>query len=367
MRITCYIALLLMSMAGTTMAQQTDSHLIKPGNRGRFDGLSHIEVDLGQKNALIVGFTRYSQIEPRKNIDSVLRLFVANYQRIIDTTQSPIMATHALLRLGETNQTIELRSTPQPSTSFRFAGDRVTPVLVKTKQDTLQVVWSSAVDKQAYYDFSVYLMINSLNDIEPLLKNGGVNGLFLDALKAVGNYKGHDLTDPKMSFDLWYERKGKEERSLFFNPGLAKGSFISFQPGFGVGLIRSQWVPSLNIDAHFIPDRFKGVGYSVGYLSNFFFQNPADGRGAIQRTDFLSVGMAFYRKNPDGRTTSYDRLRTSFSIGIPVYRSGNQFAKDAIRLSGTLYQKGFIKIQPEIYMNGFFKQVYPGLRVGFGL
>lgn len=367
MRTPYYIALLLMSMAGTTMAQQTDSHLEGPDKRGRFNGLSHIEIDLSHKNALVAGFTTFGQLQARKNIDSVLRLFVANYKRIADTAQNPLTATHALLRLGETNQVMELRNTPQPATSFRFTGGRTAPVLVKTKQDTLQIVWSSAIATLPYYDFSFYLMLNNLTDIEQLLRNGGINATLQEALKSVGQYKGHDLTDPKMSFDMLYKREGTATQPKFISPGLAKGSFISFQPGGGVGLIKSQWVPSLNVDAQFIPDRFKGIGYSVGYLSNFFFQNPADGLGAIQRTDFLTIGMAFYRKSTDGRMASFDRLRTSFSIGMPVYRSGNQFTKEAVRLSSTIYQKGFIKIQPELYMNGFFKQVYPGIRIGFGL
>jgi hypothetical protein len=349
------------------MAQQTDSHLDGPDKRGRFNGLSHIEVELGHKNALVVGFTNVRQVQARKNIDSVLRLFVANYQRVADTVQTPLMATHALFRLGETSQLMDIRYTPQPTTSFRFTGGRAAPVLVKTKQDTLQIVWSSAVAPLPYYDFSLYLLLNSLTDIEQLLQNGDLNGKLQEALKSVSQYKGHDLTDPKMSFDMLYKSDGTAAQTKFISPGLAKGSFISFQPGLGVGLIRSQWVPSLNFDAQFIPDRFKGVGYSVGYLSNFFFQNPADGLGAIQRTDFLTVGMAFYRKSTDGRQAAFDRLRTSFSIGIPVYRSGNHFTKETIRLSGTIYQKGFIKIQPELYMNGFFKQVYPGVRIGFGL
>ena len=366
MRTPYYIAMLLMSMAGTTMAQQTDSHLVGPDKRGRFDGLSHIEVDLGQKNALVVGFTTFAQAQARKNIDSVLRLFMADYLRIADTTQSQLMAAHALFRLGETSQAMDIRYTPQPTTSFRFRGGRSNPVLVKTRQDTVQIVWSSLVSPLPYYDFSIYLMVNSLSDIPQLLKNGGVNDRFQEALKSVQQYKGHDLRDPKMSFDLRYRREGTSIQTDFINPGLAKSSFISFQPGVGVGLIRSQWVPSLNIDAQFVPSRFKGVGYSVGYLSNFFFQNPSDGRG-IQRTDFLTIGVAFYRKGADGRTTAFDRLRAGLSIGIPVYRSGDQFAKDAVRISSTIYQKGFIKIQPELYMNGFFRQVFPGLRIGFGL
>lgn len=361
------IALLLMSIAGTTVAQQTESHLVGPGKRGRFAGLSHIEVDLGQKNALVVGFTTFAQLTARQNVDSVLRLFVRDYQLVMDSTRNPLEAKYILLRLGDINRTLDVRHTPQPTASFRFMAGKTDPVLVKTQQDTLQIVWSSAATPLSYYDFSFYMIVNNLADVDRILQNGGVNEKLQEAMKSVRGYKAHDLTNPKMSFDLRYRREGTSIGTNFINPGLAKSPFLSFQPTIGVGLIRSQWVPSVNLDVQFVPTRFKGVGYSVGFLGNFFFQNSADYRSPIQGNSFLSVGVAFYRKNPDGRTPAFDRLVTSMSVGILVKRSGDYFAPNTIRFGTTIYQKGFIKIQTEVYMNGMVKQVYPGVRIGFGL
>ncbi len=363
---TYQFALLLLSMAGTAMAQQ-ESHLAGPGKRGNFSGLSHVEVDLGQKNALVVGFTTFGQAIARQNIDSVLRLFVSDYQKIADTTQATTRATHALYRLGPFTRTVDLRYTPQTTATFRFSGEQPDPVLVKTRQDTLQIVWSSAMMPLAHYDFSTYLIVNNLSDVDRILREGGVNGKLQEALKSVRQYKGHDLTSPKMAFDLRYKREGESIQTQFINPGLAKNSYISFQPNIGIGLIRTQWVPSLNLDVQFIPNRFKGAGYSVGYLSNFYFQNQTDGRFPIQQNSFLTLGVAFYRNRTNQPGPAFDNLRTSFSVGVLVRNAGNVFPKGTIRLSGTLYQKGFLKIQPELYFDGTFKNVYPGLRVGFGL
>jgi len=349
------------------MAQSTESHLVGPGKRNRFNGQSHIEVDLGQKNALVVGFTTFAQLIARQNVDSVLRLFIADYKRIADTTQTSLSATHALLRLGDISRTVDVRQTAQSTTSFRFMTGKTEPVLVKTQQDTLQVVWSSATSSLPYYDFSYYLLVNNLSDIERLLQNGGVNEKLQEAMKLVRSYKAHDLTNPKMAFDLRYRCEGTSIGTNFINPGLVKSPYISFQPNIGIGLIRTQWVPSLNLDVQFIPNRFKGAGYSVGYLSNFYFQNQTDGRFPIQQNSFLTLGVAFYRNRTNQSGPAFDNLRTSFSVGVLVRNAGNVFPKGTIRLSGTLYQKGFLKIQPELYMNGFFKQVYPGVRIGFGL
>ena len=366
MQLRYQFAILLLSIAGTAMAQQ-ESHLVGPNRRGRFNGISHVEVDLGQKNALLVGFTTYGQVTARQNVDSVLRLFVADYQKIADTTQANTQTTHTLYRLGPFNRTVDLRHTPQPTATFRFSDGQPDPVLVKTRQDTLQIVWSSGIMPLAYYDFSVYLLVNNLSDVERMLQEGGVNGKLQEALKSVRQYKGHDLTDPRMAFDLRYKREGESIQTQFINPGLAKNPFISFQPFLGVGVIRNQLVSSANLHVQFVPNRFKGVGYTVGYLSNFFFQNPSDAHGLIQRNDFLTIGVAFYGSDPAKRSPAFDRLRGSFSVGIPVHRRGNYFAPNTVRLSGTIYQRGFVKVQPEIYFNGAFKNVFPGIRIGFGL
>ncbi len=359
---TYQFALLLLSMAGAAMAQQ-ESHLAGPDKRGRFNGLSHIEVDLGQKNALVVGFATFGQVTARQNIDSVLRLLVADYQKIADTTQGQTRATHALYRLGPFNRTVDLRYTPQTTATFRFSDGQPDPVLVKTRQDTLQIVWSSALMPLAYYDFSVYLLVNNLSDVNRILQERGVNGKLQEALKSVRQYKHHDLTSPKMAFDLRYKREGESIQTQFINPGLAKNPYISFQPSVGVGLVRTRWVPSLNIDVQYVTSRAKAIGYSVGYLALF---HSDEANKTIQRSDFLTAGVAFYRNESHQRGPAFNNLRTSFSVGMLV-KGSNYFAKGTIRLSGTLYQKGFIKIQPELYFNGAFKDLHPGVRIGFGL
>ncbi|MBO0950098.1 hypothetical protein [Fibrella forsythiae] len=376
------MALLLTGLSGTAMAQQPQltvpdntpnrkeraasyalrAHLAMPGNRRNFEGRSHIEVNLSKQAALIIGFNRYAQVRARQNIDSVLRLFVTDYAQIRDSTATGTSGLRFTYRLSPAARVIDQRASPPVFTSFQFnIGEP--PALLKLRQDTLRVLWENPGQRTTYHQFAVYLLLNSIDDIAQLLAEGGVNARIQTALDNVQNYKNHDLTNPKMAFNLV---QTNQREYKFINPGLARSPFISLQPGLGVGLIRNQLAPSLSFSAEFIPSRIHTVGYSVNYLSTFFFQNAADGQ-AVQRTDFLNVGLTFYHSKSNSLEGDFSRVLAGFYVGIPVYRSGNQFAKDAIRLSGTMYQKGFIKVQPEIYMNGFFKQVYPGLRVGFGL
>lgn len=367
---TAQSALLVLSMAGTTMAQTPGAHLLIPGHKNKFDGVSHIEVELGQRNTLLVGFDRYRQVQARQNVDSVLRLFVNDYRKVADTTQSPTQATHASFRLSGTDRTLNLRFTPQATSSFRFRKENL-PLEVKTQQDTLHIVWASDSrtatngKKTVLPDaHSVYLFVNSLTDIDDLLNEGGINGKLQTALESVRQYKGHDLTNPKMSFDMIQDAN---QRAQFISPGLAKAPFISFQPGIGVGLIRNQWVPSLNLDIQFIPNRHRNIGYGVGYTSTFFFsQAPDNGSFQAFRNDFLSVGVAFYNNSKDNKASSFSRQIASFSVGMLVKRTGPYFDRNTIRLSGTVYQKGLFKVNPELYMSGFFKKVSPGLRLVVG-
>lgn len=367
MRLLLLVSLLLPGIAGTAMAQRFDSHITRANNKKYFDGTSRIEIDLGQRNALIIGFRQVSQAEAHKNIDSVLRLLLPDYQKIADTTQDPLQSAFIQYRLGDISRTIESRTTPAASATFRFMTDKDAPSLVRTRQDTVHIVWSASPVKQPYYDFNIYLLLNTLSDIEGILRQGGVNQKVQETIRLARQYKGHDLTNTRMSFDLQYKEESGVASHHVINPGSKHQPFLSFQPGIGVGLIRNQLVPSFNLDVQLIPSRLHTVGYSVGYSSNFFFANAADSRIQTLRNDFLSVGLAFYSYNQGRPTTAFTRQIAAFYIGFPVHRSGPYFQANTIKLSGTLFHKGFIKIQPEMYMNGFFKNVYPGLKIGFGL
>lgn len=362
MRQFCLIAVLLLSTAGIATAQSTSSRLTEPGAKRKFVGLSHIEIDLGQRNALLIGFDRYDQVQARQNIDSVLRQFVADFKKIEDTTQSPIRAVHALYKLGDTDRNLALRYTPQLSNSFRFK-DVDEPVQVKTQQDTLQIAWTTLASDVPPIDFGVYFIVNSLHDLERLLSTGGVNSKVRQSLESVRNYKHHNLTNTRYVFSLFQSLNNKP---TFREPGLVGEPFLSFHPGIGVGLIRGQWAPSFHFDLEIVPNRFKPVGYFVGYASNFFFQPTTDNSLQTFRNDFVHAGVSFYRKDKDSRTANFNRHIASFYAGIPVHRSGPYFEPNTIKLGATVYQNWFFKVQAETYMNGFFRNVYPGLRVVVG-
>ncbi|GAB3951431.1 hypothetical protein GCM10028805_31540 [Spirosoma harenae] len=362
MRLFCLITVLLLSMVGIAMSQSTGNHLTEPGARKKFIGISHIEIDLGQRNTLLIGFDQYNQVKAHQNIDSVLRLFVADYRKVEDSTQSATRAIHALLKLGEENRDLALRYTPQPATSFRFR-DGENPVEVKTQQDTLQIAWVSATATEIPTDFGVYVLVNSLHDIDRLLSAGGVNAKVEQALESIRQYKHYDLTSPRYALNLM---QSLDNKPTFRNPGLAREPFLSFHPGIGVGLIRNQWVPSFNFDLEIVPNRFQQIGYFVGYTSNFFFQPTADNSFQTFRNDFVHAGVSFYRKDKSSRTANFNKHIASFYVGLPVYRSGSYFDANTIKLGSTVYQNWLFKVQTEVYMNGFFKKVNPSLKLVVG-
>jgi hypothetical protein len=359
------MALLLTGLTSTALAQK--NHLSTHENRQRFAGHSHIELRLDRGNALIAGFDSYTQVLARRNVDSVLRLFIADYAHVKDSSSIGSTAgLHLTYRLSIADRVIDQRVTPPQATSFRFgAGDPV-PSLLKLRQDTLMVVWEEVGQRTTYPSFALYVLVNSLNDVDQVLTKGRLNARLQTALDTIRAYKPRDLTNPRLQFNVVQRTQRNHQ---FISPGLTRSPFISLHVlGFGVGLIRNQMIPSLNMEVAYVPTRQHNVGYTVGYTTNFFFERSAlDGRFETYRNDFLSVGLTFYQFNKDGHTSSFSRQIAGFQVGFPVYRRGAYFDINTIRLSGTLYHKGVIKLQPELYMSGFFRSVFPGLRVGFGL
>lgn len=362
MRSVCFVAVFLLSTVGKSLCQSTGNHLTEPGAKRKFTGLSHIEIDLGQRNTLLIGFDQYAQVLARKNVDSVLRLFMADYRNVEDTTQPTTRSIHALFKLRPDNRDLSVRAAPQPTTDYRFRNGE-SPVEVKTKQDTLQVVWMSATARATPTDFAVYFLVNNLRDLDRLLRAGGVNAKVEQALESVRTFNHHNLTSPRYTFDLL---QPLDSKPTFRTPGLARDPFLSIHLGIGVGLIRNQWVPSFNFDVEIVPNRFQQVGYFVGYTSNFFFQSAADNSLQTFRNDFVHAGVSFYRKDKDSRTANFTKHIASFYVGLPVYRSGSYFAPNTIKLGATVYQNWLLKVQTDVYMNGFFKQVNPSLRLVVG-
>ena len=68
MRLFCLITVLLMSIVGIAMSQPTSPRLTEPGAKQKFIGLSHIEVDLGQRNTLLVASTGMRRCRPGKTL-----------------------------------------------------------------------------------------------------------------------------------------------------------------------------------------------------------------------------------------------------------------------------------------------------------
>jgi hypothetical protein len=362
MRLFCFVAVLLLSTVGESLCQSTGNHLADPRAKRNFIGLNHIEIDLGQRNTLLIGFDRYEQVQAHKNVDSVLRLFVDDYRNVVDTAQSPTRSVHTLFKLRPDNRDMALRSAPQSTTDFRFR-DGESPVEVKTKQDTVLAVWMSTSARELPTDFAVYFFVNNLRDLEGILKAGGVNAKVEQALESVRGFKHHNLTNPRYAFNLIQPLNGKP---TFQTPGLIGDPFLSFRPGIGVGLIRNQWVPSFNFDLEIVPTRFQQVGYFVGYTSNFFFRTAADNSFQTFRNDFVRAGVSFYRKDKGSRTSNFSKHIASFYVGLPVHRSGSFFAPNTVNVGAIVYQNWLLKVQADVYMNGFFRQVNPGLRLVVG-
>ncbi|WP_420153490.1 hypothetical protein [Siphonobacter sp.] len=351
---TCLLSLLLLSKLGSLWAQSIDQTY-----------KSHITLRLTNGQSVQLEFNQFSDLLAHRNLDSVLHLFVTDYQKVRDTSEA--LTAHTIrFRFDENRRQLDVRSYPQTQQAYHFSGTEE-PALLKTQSDTLElpawqapaaVGWGSGSPQ-----FWVRFILNDLSFIETQLKKGGFNPFLEEAIQSVYQYKNHHLTSSKVTFDLVQEGK----KATFSQLNFVRAAFISFQPRAEVGVIRHRLVPALAADVMWVPDSYRGMGFSVGLQSHFFFRGTPETGFHTDRNDFLNLGVHFYSRRPNGQKAEFSKLLTHLSVGVPIRRVGGYFPKNTVRLSGTVFSRGFIKLEPELYMTGFFRNVYPGVRLRLGL
>lgn len=378
---------LLLGAVGLGFAQQPARYAALQPQTTRISpfSLSSVEIDLAQLNAtngpgnvLRIEFDSYAQLLAHRNIDSVLRLFVREYAKVRDTSQTTSSFAYDFLPT-KLVQGSRLRVYPARVEQYSFTNLRG-PVSVKSHQDTLHVfswLWQrdrrvgQYADSKVYTDrlqiagrwqpVNFYFLVNDLSKVEKLLDRGGLNKHLDRVLTAIRDYRSHDLTNPKMAFSAIYNGI----RTEIQQPGLANAPMLILGGNVGAGLTRSQLAPSLEATVQLAPSRFRRATYTVGYLATFFPVRTLDGALGTVRNDFLNLGVTLYQSEANGRT-DFERVRAGFYVGIPTHRGDNVFSRGTLRFSATLFQKNFLKIQPEVYTN-FKNEFFPGVRIGFGL
>lgn len=353
-RLWWLVLLLILSGAGPVLSQG-------PNLPKQYRLSNQILLKLEKGNQLGINYERYEDLLRHRNIDSVLRLFVRDYEKIRDTTR-PLDGRRVSFFLNAHLRNIQVAYYPQKSDYFGFREGEDEPLQLKTTVDTLTIPgWTENAESRQRIGY--YLILNNIDDVRRYLAEGGFNSRIDSAQAEIIRFRKHPLTRDKISYRL--EMLGW--KAEFSHLQSQTAGFLSLQPRLEAGLIRHRFVPSAAFDIQIVPNSFRQLGYSVGIRSDFFFRERPEGGYLTERNDFLNFGVHIYKKDNGERRANFNKLVTSLYVGVPIRRRGDYFDSNTIRIGGTVYTKGLIRIQPELYMNGFFRNVFPGIRVGFGL
>lgn len=353
-RVWWLVLLLLLSGAGPVLSQG-------PNLPKQYRLNNQILLKLEKGSMLGINYERYEDLLRHKNIDSVLHLFVQDYDKIRDTTR-PLDGRRVTFHVNRHLRNIQVEFFPQKSDYFGFREGDDQPVQLKTGTDTLLIPgWSD--NEASRRRIGYYLILNNIDQVRQYLSEGGFNTRIDSAQAEIIRFKKHPLTKDRVSYRL--EMTGR--KAEFSRLHSQTAGFLSIQPRVEAGLVRHRLVPSLVFDVQVVPNSFHRLGYSIGIRSDFFFRERPEGGYTTERNDFLNFGLHIYKKESGEKRANFNKLFTSLYVGIPIRRRGDYFDSNTIRIGGTAYTKGLVRIQPELYMNGFFRNVFPGVRVGFGL
>lgn len=340
---------------------------------------SRYQFEFENGNKLIVYAPNVSRLQEFQNIDSTLALFVRDFKTIkssLEDNTNGRTAIYKTIKNGEYQ--LNLKEHKATQQRFQFRAHNPEPLLLKTLQDTLLIVqnnndtikvhFGNDYSKAKVTNESVYFcfVLNNLEDAEEIFKKGTANAHIKKAIEDVKKYKGHNLTDERFSF----EYTDTPLSGKYFNRvKYKKEDFLAIHPSFGIGVFRNELVPNSQVDFAFIPNKYKIIGYTVGWRSMFFTErNDLTNRISTHSNGFVHLGITLYDfRRPQSKSINTEHVLFGAYLGRSVTRNGAIFDKNTWNFSMTVTAKGMFKLQPEIYFNGFFKNVQPGLRIQIGI
>ncbi|AEI46475.1 hypothetical protein [Runella slithyformis] len=361
-------AMLSMGILSHAFAQQLPGLLPNALNRH-----SKYSFDLGQENKLLVYARTVQDLQKFQNIDSVLTHFAKDYSVLKTSLSESINSKTVTYRpLPNAQYQLDLVEHVSPKQRFQFKTNGGEPLLLKTVQDTLLIIHSflkPMQTKAGQVTLSEYvyfcLIVNNLEDTDKILMGGGLNVYLKKAIKDAEKYPNHNLLSGKFKFN--YVQSNSVEGS-FKTVASGNEDFLAIHPSFGVGVFRNQLVPNSQVDFSFVPNKYKNIGYTIGWRSMFFTdRNDVTQRITTHSNGFVHAGITFYDfRRPQPSRINTDHVLFGAYLGRSVTRNGAIFDKNTWNFSMTVAAKGMFKVQPEIYFNGFFKNVQPGLRIQIG-
>ena len=342
-------------------------------------------IELPNKAKLFIASPNFKSLEYNKDLDSLLNLFVQDYQKLRPALEESTQARTATFKANKNGKhLIDLKTHTNKTDEYAF-GKTLMPLAVKTQQDTLIIKKAGfriSTDRDPSFfenDGAIafvyfYLVVNNLEDVADIMKSGGVNTKIEQTMMEVKNQKTH--TDFANRLQFYYANKGRPQYATapdsthkFWNMHTPSSPFIAFHGGIGLGYLGNQWSLNNYIYASLVPSKFKSMGYGLGFRSIHTSTNDVNGGFKTSSSNFVYTGITFYdfKKGKALSEVNSEHILAGFYLGRMVHNGTPLFKANTWSFHSTISLKGLVKIEPEVFFEGFLKNPTPGLRLVVGL
>jgi hypothetical protein len=384
-------ALIVISLQGSLYAQDdNESSYYKLMNRSKTEQTFNLWPSMVgirafvvlNEGRLILDLSRLDDFENFRSLDSVLvslRKDIAFYKDSLDAFPASGWRIDYVLNTEYSSKKIRFIKHESAGNSFLNREGDISRL--KFEQDTVRIIIQKSMPGignktnpcMIPYSIQATFVLGNYYDIDKIVSSRELAGI-IDTLQATAETKKKQkyyfLKPITIVYNPYFngpQRLKKyndllnNEYSMHGTSGISGNSRISFNPQFGAGIMRNNFVPVA--DVAFAYNRYwnnykdrnifkiSGTGY-------YFFDKDEKGNFIINDNWFISatIGSIYSRANEGW----YGRECT-IGAGYLVSRKGNYFKNNTFRVFTDIMIVKGVSLVPEVIVTDNFKQIFPGL------
>jgi len=325
-------------------------------------------INLDKGNKLEIEVTDITDLERIANIDSLLKIFIADITSLKDSLADPLTSKRIdYVTDAEGRKKIRLQQFQPKGNNYLLNNGELTSL--KTVQDTINIIGiitnppkpsqKISLTHPRYYHLMFYL--NNFGDLA-----GYMNGILKEKIYTIQNNL-KDKWPTVLGTGYHYLKKDKTiyADKPYGETSSGTGDFITGYITVNVQNYKSYFVPSFSLGVRLtLTNRDRSFKWEPGLLwePHYIFAKDNQNKLHTYRNDFLTFTYG------QGGTTDHDpRKDFSFSavlsLGYLINRNGDYFDKNTFRLGAGKVSILKTTIEPSLYFNNFFKGVTPGIRI----
>ena len=325
-------------------------------------------INLEKGNKLEIELTDITDLERIANIDSLLKIFIADITPLKDSLTDPLSSKRIdYVTDPQGRKKIRLQQFQPKGNNYLLNNGEL--AALKINQDTINIIGiitdppkpSQKISRthQRYYHLLFYL--NNINELADYMR-----GILAEKIATIQNNVNTKwpLILGSSSHYLAKDKTISADKPKGFTQ-TGTGDMVEGYVTVNVQNYKNYFVPSFSLGARLIlTNRDRTFKWEPGLFwePHFLFARDSSGKAHTYRNDFLTLTYG------QGGTTDHDPRKpfaysAVFSLGYLINRNGSYFEKNTFRLGAGKLQLLKTTIEPSLYFNNFFKGVTPGIRI----